>query len=171
MQVNALKAHYNLNNPSKALVLSFHGVTGSGKTPSYPLPGLLNRYEFSDWKKVKTLFPSLLPKACFKRALKASSISISRQQEIFRTTNNSVTTKYVEKLIWSWIEMNPNELFFLRFFFLVDTTYKHNWRNREEMRSQSVYFRWNGQATNRSHGHNQAIYWLCQRNRWYWFPT
>lgn len=29
--VNAIKAHLNIPNPSKALVLSFHGNTGSGK--------------------------------------------------------------------------------------------------------------------------------------------
>ncbi len=29
--VNALRGHFNLKNPSKALVLSFHGLTGCGK--------------------------------------------------------------------------------------------------------------------------------------------
>jgi hypothetical protein len=29
--VNALRGHFNLNGPKKALVLSFHGSTGVGK--------------------------------------------------------------------------------------------------------------------------------------------
>ncbi len=32
--VNALKGHFNLNGPKKALVLSFHGSTGVGKLSS-----------------------------------------------------------------------------------------------------------------------------------------
>ena len=33
--VNALKGHFNLNGPKKALVLSFHGSTGVGMITNY----------------------------------------------------------------------------------------------------------------------------------------
>ena len=36
--VNALKGHFNLNGPKKALVLSFHGSTGVGKRKVFLKP-------------------------------------------------------------------------------------------------------------------------------------